>query len=140
MKETYYKLNREKLETKLNAALFETLLEIGILEEVQDTKEDLPYSVEIENRKLEEESQGMSIKSRHLLDNMFGNPLEQVDSMIEGTKPFLDGMKPSAYHWKRVSEMLLEEVPLPNSQARHIAILEIIDFLVEELKKNNAIK
>lgn len=70
MKNTYYKLNREKLEeldTGMAASWIDELLFLKVLEEVQ------------------EESQGMSIKSRHLLDNMFGNPLEQVDSMIEGT-------------------------------------------------------
>jgi hypothetical protein len=115
--------------------------------EITNGKEDLPYTEEIENRKLQEES-------KQAIDNMFGNPLEQVDifyryskhndeftvqigdnepmsfeeynNMIEGikycgagcaidrsldgstaielhgkdckkSKPFLDGMKPSAW-------------------------------------------
>ena len=114
---------------------------IAIIREEHKQKEDLPYSVEIENRKIEEETQGMSIKSRHLLDDSIGNPLEQVDSLIEKTKPFLDGITPSYWiYTKFFKSMETERDDLNRDQIRMDIIERCLDLLVEELKKNNVIK
>jgi len=69
MKETYYKLNREiswNIHEEVEEVMVDHLISRGILEEVQE--EEVKTSAE------------------QAIDNMFGNPLEQVDNMIEGTK------------------------------------------------------
>ena len=107
---------------------------IAIIREEHEQKENLPYSVEIENRKLEEETQGMSIKSRHLVDE---------------NKPFLDGMNPSEWINKQTSmsdkDMTIRNwgrpaTVLDSTLTMMSKIMEAFDLLVEELKKNGAIK
>lgn len=95
--------------------------------EVQNTKEELPYTEEIQNRKLQE-------GSKQAIDNMFGNPLEQVDNMIEGTKPFLDGMTPSDYMYEGLS---VED--LQDSQIVMGEVSLFLNLLVEELKRKGSL-
>ena len=115
MKETYFKLNRDISWNIHEEVMVDHLISQNILEEVQE--EEVKTSAE------------------QAIDNMFGNPLEQVDDMIEGTKPFLDGMKPSVWIYAMQSDIEGENV------IKHIATIEhVIDLLVEELKKNNVIK
>lgn len=167
MKETYYKLTEKGEEAtkdfnSSDSAKLSILLGRGILEEVkeeEDTKENLPFTAEI--------------------DNMFGNPLEQVEKLTSiktaeydmprakerivkqltfnpktgeyGTelikwpreradepKPFLDGMTPS--EWLRYEYEIRPMFEKTSGVAQRLVIGEFLDILVEELKNRNVIK
>jgi hypothetical protein len=137
MKETYYKLNREKMIGFTDDDLtIKRFIKCGILEEVQE-------------------------ESKQAIDNMFGNPLKQVDTLVasvefkgknndthtlqvyDNSLPiglrtklsgedccqlFLDGSTPSEY-----IESMFDDEPIRGVQ-------HVLNLLVEELKRNNVIK
>jgi len=114
MKETYYKLNREKAEEMFKYddyeyETFNTLCALGILEEVQEEYTEMFKAEEAYNKqadKIEKRVKEAKEESKQAIDNMFGNPLGQIDNMIEGTK-----VEEVCEHSELVSEVRWHQFP-----------------------------
>lgn len=125
MKETFYKLNREKLgehPSRFREDAFEFFLDEGILEEVKEEEAETA---------IEAFQTGYKIPKEHWKKTT--RPCNQDEP-----KPFLEGMTPS--EWLREGYENYPMLDRTSGYALRSLVGRMFDLLVKELKNRNVIK